>query len=127
MTAQEILTMIEKTKERNKKYYVAFGIRGDSREFSIGDELPCSQNMVDDLYDPETQSYPLLDGTCAIGFGYLWFDGENEDLETIEKAVNQCKKIYGYEHTYLIAGPSSEHGDDENEIIITDAEVICEI
>lgn len=122
MNAQEILSAIE----ANKRQYTAFGIRGDSRLFSVGEELPCSQNMLDDLYDHETQTYPLLDGTCAIGFGYLWFDGEAEDLETIETAIAKCQK-YGYDHMYLIAGYDSQYGDDDGEVIITGAEVVCKI
>lgn len=122
MTTQEILSAIE----ANEKQYAAFGIRGDSRLFSAGEELPCSQNMVDALYDHETKTYPLLDGTCAVGFGFLWFDGDAEDLETIEKAVAQCRE-YGYENMYLIAGYDYHDGDDDGEIVLVCAEVICKI
>lgn len=122
MTNQEILNAIK----NNENKFSVFGIRGDSRIFSNGEELPCSQNMLDDLYDFETHSYPLLDGTCAIGFGNLWFDGEDEDLETIEEAISKCRK-YGFENMYLIAGYGYEYGDDDSEIVIKCAEVVCKI
>lgn len=50
MTAKEILHKII----ANEKRYSVFGIGGDDRIYEDGAELPCSQNMVDDLYDHET-------------------------------------------------------------------------
>lgn len=123
MTAAEIMEVIT----NNRKNYTVFGIRGDNRSFSIGDELPCSQNMVDDLYDHETGEYPLLDGTCATGFGHLWFDGDDEDIETVQEAIDVNKDNYNYSNLYLIGGYDYEYGDDEHELTIKGAEVICKI
>lgn len=119
MTVNEIIRTIDE----NKGKFMVYGIRGDDRIFSVKDELPCSQNMVDDLYDHETGDYPLLDGTCAIGFGYLWFDGEDEDIKTVEKAIAMCAE-YGFKNMYLIAGYDYNYGDDDSEIVIKCAEVV---
>lgn len=123
MTAAEIMETITE----NRKNYTIFGIRGDTRSFSAGYELPCSRNMVDDMRDLETGEYPLLDGTCATGFGYLWFDGDDEDIDTVQKAIDIQKDNYCYPYLYLVGGYGYEYGDDEAEVVIKGAEVICEI
>lgn len=114
------------TIEENKGKYTVYGVRGDNRDFEAGDELPCSRNMIDDLYDHEAGEYPLLDGTCAIGFGYLWFDGEDEDIETVKKSITMCSE-YGYKNLYLVGGYDYEYGDDDGEIVIKCAEVVSKI
>lgn len=123
MTATEIMDAITE----NKRKYTVFGIRGDDRSFAASEDLPCSQNMVDDLYDHETGEYPLLDGTCATGFGFFWFDGDDEDIETVQKALDYNKEKYSYKNHYLIGGYDYEYGDDEHELIIKGAEVVCKI
>lgn len=126
MTAAEIINIITE----KRKNYTVFGIRGDDRTFSSGEELPCSRNMVDDLLEENEDGileYPMLDGACATGFGHLWFDGDDEDIDTIEKAIIANRDAYGCEHLYLVAGYDYEYGDDDSEIIIKGAEVICEI
>lgn len=122
MTAAEIIKVIEE----NRNHYCVYGLRSDDRHFEPGQELPCSRNMIDDLYDCESGEYPLLDGTCATGFGYLWFDGEGEDLETVKKAI-ELNSSYKCAHMYLIAGFDYEYGDDEGELVIKGAEVVCEL
>lgn len=122
MTAKEILKVIEES----GKNYTMFGVRADNREFEIGDELPCSHNMIDDLYDEETGMYPLLDGTCAIGFGQLWFDGEDDDIETVNAALEACHK-YCTDRMYLVVGSGYQYGDDAGEIVIENAVVVAEI
>lgn len=112
MTAQEILKAIE----ANKKNYRYFGIRRDDRVFKIGEELPHS-------YDWNTEDEEL-DGTCATGFGHLWFDGEQDDIDTVQAALD-VNEMYDGENIYLIAGWSSEYGNDEDEIIINGAEVVA--
>lgn len=108
-----------------------FGIRGDDRDdLTIGMPLPESQDMRDDAYDYETGTYPLLNGTSAIDVNPKAGDTLDEDggieavVEYIKSAVELLQRKYLYEHISLIAGSSYEYGDDAEEIIITDAEVV---
>lgn len=103
----------------NQNNYKCFGIRTDDRELNIGDELGCSHDWD---FENDTPSEELLPGICATGFGELWYD--EDDIETIEKALNAHKSYYG-KHTYLIGGYFEKYGDDESEVIISDAEVIA--
>lgn len=110
--------------EANNRGLTHFGIRGEDRELTIGAQL---DNSYDWDYENDCQSTEKLNGTCATKFDYLWlFDSEDEDdLNTIAKAIEYHKENYRYSHTYIIAGVDSEYGDDENEVIIGGAEVIC--
>ena len=117
----EILKAMEESKESGNRY---FGIRGDDVCFEIGTYL---ENSLDWDYENDCQSEEELNGTCATKIGYLWFDGEKEDAETIAKAIDYHKKAYGYKHTTVIAGAEEEYGADENETIIRNAQVIYKI
>ncbi len=116
-----ILKAIEKAMNEGNRY---FGIRGDDVEFKVGTQLDSSYDWD---YDNDCQSDSKLGGTCSTTIGYLWFDGEEEDVETIEKALNYHKENYSYEYVTLIAGTDQEYGADENESIIENAEVILKI
>lgn len=123
MTAKEIMQVIID----NKRRYMVFGIRSDNHAYNSGDDLPCSRNMVDDLYDHETGEYPLLDGTCATEIGSLLFDGDDEDIETVQEAIDYNRNFYGFKHLYLVGGYDYEYGDDARELVIKGAEVVCVI
>lgn len=114
----EILKAI---KESGCRY---FGVRGDDKDFEIG---TCLEDSYDWDYENDCQSENKLNGTCATKIDYLWFDGEEEDIETIAKALDYHKKAYGYKYTTVIAGTDEEYGADENEAIIRNAEVIYKI
>ena len=60
-----------------------------------------------------------LDGTCAVK---VTMTGECSD-KAIEKALEQVRSYDG-KHIYIIAGNRAEDGNDLDEIIIEDAEII---
>ena len=117
-TIKEILKAIEESKKGDNRY---FGIRGDDVSFEIGTYLEDSFGWD---YENDCQSEEKLNGTCATKIDYLWFDGEEEDIETIAKALEYHKKAYGYKYTVIVAGTDQEYGADENESIIRNAQVI---
>lgn len=105
------------------------GIRTDERLLNVGDELGSSrdwaaEDAAREINFEEVEIY--CDGTCATGFGYLWFDEDSkeDDLKTIEKAI-LLNKSYPGEHMYLIAGDGSEYGNDDAEVILSNAVVIA--
>lgn len=121
MTSREIYDIIKASEHT----FCAFGVRTCDDDLAIGDELPASRDLSDDA-EPDT----LLDGTSATGFDYLWlYDEPSEediadDVATIEKALKTNAAYRGI-HTYLIAGQHSSYGQDEDEIVIADAQVIA--
>ena len=123
MTAREIYDII-KANERNYRY---FGIRTCNDEYAIGDECAASYNWDNER---DEEDWELLDGTCATGFDYLYLyddptdDDIADDVAEIEKAL-KINRAYRGAHTYLIAGMSSEYGNDDAEIIISGAEVVA--
>lgn len=120
-TIKEILKTIKEAGEGNNGY---FGIRGDDVSFEIG---TCLEDSFDWDYENDRQSKEKLNGTCATKIGYLWFDSEEEDIETIAKALEYHKKSYGYKYTTIVAGTDQEYGADENETIIRNAQVIYKL
>lgn len=94
------------------------GIRFDEHEYQMGDELENSHNWVDGNWTDES-----LNGTCAVDIAEAWsYDSLDELKETAIKRPNKNGGYLGYE--YIIAGVSSEIGEDECERIIRGAEVI---
>ncbi len=110
--------------EKTSNYYQVFAIRGDDRVLEIGKKLECSRDMRDEMYDHESGEYPLLPGTSATAFGWMWNDGGEEDREEIQRTLD-FNREYSYNHRYLVAGTGYEYGDDEKEIVIYNAEVMA--
>lgn len=104
--------------ENNNKYCV-YGLRTDDRVFNVGDELGCSR----DLYWENTEE-TYLPGTCATGFGYLWYD--EDDIDEVRKALAR-QQDYDGAHMYLIAGEGEGYGNDPQEVIISHAVVVAVI
>ena len=103
----------------NNNTYCVYGLRTDDRVLKVGDELGCSR----DLYWENTEE-TYLSGTCATGFGYLWYD--EDDIDEVRKALAR-QQDYDGAHMYLIAGDDSEYGNDPAEIIIRNAVVVTAI
>ncbi len=98
--------------------YKIYGIRGDDRELmSKGEYFGNSKSTTWDEEECE------LGGTCAIGFGCLWFDGSEEDVNTIKQTI-KLMEGYDYEHWYLVTGDNAEYGNDPGEQIITNCSVV---
>ena len=109
-------------KAYSEKGYTCFGVR-TGRIAEIGEELEPSRDWD---HESDWFSDELLPGTCSTGISGLWFDGESEDEEEIERAISKHKKLrYDGEMTYIIGGPREDYGEDDGEKIIKDAEVIC--
>ena len=81
MNLTEIAQAIAKAYD--EKGYTYFGVR-TGRTAEIGEELEPSHDWD---YENDWFSDELLPGTCSTGIGNLWFDGEVEDEEEIEKAI----------------------------------------
>ena len=95
------------------------GIRFDENEYKMGDDLENSHNWVDGDWTDEE-----LDGTCAVDITEAWsYDSLDELKETAIKRLNKNGGWYSGD-AYLIAGYSSEIGEDGCEKIIRGAEVI---
>ena len=110
--------------------YDYIGVRADSIEYQVGDIMDYSHQLFQDpqYNDDYTELlYPYiyegpyagfydggeLDGTCALSVS------ENNIEEMLEAVKNYGEKIY------LIGGNLMEYGNDVDEIIIRDAEVIA--
>lgn len=125
MTIEEIGKLISEAE------YDYIGIRADDRDYQIGEVMNNSHQLFQDpqyadfectelLYPyisdgPYTGFYDggELDGTCAL-------EVSENNIEEMIEAV----KSYG-EKTYLIGGNTIQYGNDKDEIIIRNAEVIA--
>jgi hypothetical protein len=125
MTIEEIRNLISEAE------YDYIGIRADSRDYQIGEVMENSHQLFQDPQYADSECtellYPYitegpyagfydageLDGTCALSVS------ENNVKEMLEVVKNYGEKIY------LIGGNSMEYGNDVDEIIIRNAEVIA--
>lgn len=93
--------------------YDLYAVRFDTRDFKEGEEIPNSHVWVDGI---ETEQ--CLSGTCGINV---------EELEDVDRIVEQYKNRYAGNRIYLIGTMYNwggyEFGEDENEIILAGAEV----
>ena len=119
MTALEIMEIINKAHEED--YNAVFGIRTDDASMNIGDACRLSHEWD---YENGWEAEGYMDGTCATGIGYLWFDGEQDDIDEINKAL-EIQKDYQGAHQYVVMGSGYEYGNDPAEIVMTDAKVIA--
>lgn len=117
-----ITNILEEMKNGNCAVY---GVRTDSKEYTVGDWCDISLDTCDD------EVLGDLSGTSATGFGYLYFDGEEEDIEEVKKALDFNWDFYktkcDAKYQYVIGGDEYDYGDDDHEIIIKNAKVICVI
>lgn len=117
--------------------YRHFGIRvmpSECAALAVGDDIPDSYGWDHELdcstYDTTKET---LGGACTVGIdtNVIWFDGSDEDnadlAEKIENALQQSKKAGYWGNQIVLAGGKSgyEWGEDENELIIEDAQVIA--
>lgn len=125
MTIEEIRNLIGEAE------YAYIGIRADDRDYRVGEVMDNSHQLFQDPHYTDFEYtellYPYisdgpyagfydggeLDGTCALEVS------ENNIEEKLEAVRNYGEKIY------LIGGNSMEYGNDVDEIIIRDAEVIA--
>ena len=95
------------------------GIRFSDEEYKIGDDVENSHNWVDGNWTDEE-----LDGASTVNVAEPWsYDSLGELKETAIKRLNKAGR-YPYDYAYLVAGTSSDYGEDTNESIIRNAEVV---
>lgn len=125
MDAKEIL------KKMNENYFSIAAIRRCKKDenYEVGD---ICRNSFDWNYEKDESTFeddePVeLPGTCGMIIENL----ENLDEEEVEKAEKILEKALKDSKTYdngyqavIIAGDRYEYGNDENEVIIENAEVI---
>lgn len=91
------------------------GIRFDDHDYKMGEDVA---NSYDWNNDEE------LDGTCALQFGEGWPFDDVEELKESASEMIENVESYSGNNVYLIAGIRSRIGEDDNEVIISGAEVI---
>ena len=95
------------------------GIRFSDEEYKVGDDVENSHNWVDGDWTDEE-----LDGTSTVNVAEPWsYDSLDELKETAIERLNKAGR-YPYDYAYLVAGTSSDYGEDTNESIIRNAEVV---
>lgn len=95
------------------------GIRHDDNVYQLGDELENSHDWPEGNWT-ETE----LDGACAIDVADACsYDSLDELKEMAIKRLNDSNE-YLNENVYLISGTSHEYGNDPNEVILRNPEVI---
>lgn len=95
------------------------GIRFSDEEYKIGDDVENSHNWVDGDWTDEE-----LDGASTVNVAEPWsYDSLDELKETAIERLNKAGR-YPYDYAYLVAGTSSDYGEDTNESIIRNAEVV---
>ena len=124
LNVQEILNKV------NEEGYSVVAIRhcAEDEDYTVGDicrnsydwnyELDCSTYDTDDPVE--------LEGTCGYhvrGFENLDAYEIEEAAEIFEKAMKEAETYYG--KVVIIAGYRYTYGNDVNEVIIEDAEVIA--
>ena len=95
------------------------GIRHDDNVYQLGDELENSHDWPEGNWT-ETE----LDGACAIDVADACsYDSLDELKEMAIRRLNDSNE-YLNENVYLISGTSHEYGNDPNEVILRNPEVI---
>lgn len=127
LTVGDIKTAISGTE------YEFYGLRVDCGiRYSVGDTANNSRQLFQDpnFDDDGELVYPYiedgvnkglydageLDGTCSIRF-------DSDDDESIAKAIEHIR-IYPGDFIHVLGGDYAEGGNDRNELIIKDAEVL---
>ncbi len=88
-----------------------FGIRHHHEVVKVGDELGNSYNTIDDQ-EPEE-----LTGICCISI-----EADAEDFDFIMSELSE--RNYQKGSIILVGGTSQKYGNDDDEVIIENAEVI---
>lgn len=125
-----MLNVAEILKKVNNEGYGVVAIRhcAEDESYIVGD---ICRNSFDWNYELDHSTYEdeeqvELNGTCGlhiIGFENLDEEETEEAVEMFDKAMKESQ-VYGGS-VVVIAGNYFEYGNDENEVIIEDAEVIA--
>ena len=127
MTVEEIRNLISEAE------YDYIGIRADSRDYQIGEVIDNSHQLFQDPQYVDLECTELLYPYISEGTYAGFYDGGELDgtcaLEVSESNIEEMlERVMSYGNKYyLIGGNSMEYGNDDDEIIINDAEVIARI
>ena len=120
MTAEQVKKIIDDGK------YDFYGIRSDETiAYNIGDTCFESHQWWQDEpengdmeYNEDMQCWDggELPGTCAL---------EVSSNSNIAEILDYSRRCYGGKYITLIAGNRAEYGNDDGEIIIANATVLC--
>ena len=127
MTVEEIRNLISEAE------YDYIGIRADSRDYRIGEVMNNSHQLFQDPQYADFECTELLYPYISEGTYAGFYDGGELDgtcaLEVSESNIEEMiERVTSYGNKYyLIGGNSMEYGNDDDEIIINDAEVIARI
>lgn len=116
---------------QNSEFEV-FGIRKDDKLYSVGDAVENSHQLFQDpqYTDDSCQEllYPYISSGCYAGFydggelnGTCALEIREDNIDHMLADINQ----YDGKNLYLIAGNYYSYGNDENEVVIREAEVIA--
>ena len=129
MDDNKIMQLVDAMKRAKSAGYCVFGIRVTDAFLKIGDSVPDSYDWdIENDCSTYVTTGVTLGGACAVYIdnSLLLLDGSDDEeaSQEIQKAIEGSKNYYG-EHMYMIGGKfGSEWGNDVNEIIIKDADVI---
>lgn len=125
MTIEEIRKLISEAE------YDYIGIRADDRDYQIGEVMNNSHQLFQDPQYADFECTELLYPYISDGPYTGFYDGGELDgtcaLEVSENNIEEIIEVvksYG-EKTYLIGGNTMQYGNDKDEIIIRNAEVIA--
>ena len=112
MTSKEIISLIDNLIENSGYEYI--GLRAQEQEFSLGTITHNSVNWVDG-----TETDEELDGVCAVSAMHRYALPRD-----IEKRIAAMDRYPG-EHLAILVSDSASYGEDANEIVMRDAEVVA--
>ena len=118
----ENTTEIKNNYETIKAYNV-IGLRGtqNDEDYQVGDT---TRNSRDWDFENDCSSSDELDGTSAVYVDNNWIEDADDLIKRIEDVMDKVE-AYDGKQIILIGGQVSEHGDDQDEIIIQDATVLA--
>lgn len=127
MTKNEMMNLIKKA---YKDGYRDFGVRAMDTEYQAGEDVPDSYDWdIENDCSTYNTTGETLPGACAVFFAVdgIQLDEYEDAEENLNAAIEQAKRYY-CDHLYIIASKfGSEWGNDQNEIILRDAQVIAVI
>lgn len=114
--------------------YAVYGVRRDSKKYSVGDTLQNSHQLYQDPQYTDSACTELLYPFIADGPYKGFYDGGElngtcaiyADDKCIEQAIDTVK-TYDGRYMYLIAGNDYSQGNDQNEIIVKNAKVLMAV
>ena len=131
MTANEILNIIKTAKENGYRFFGIRALSDDQESIKNGDHL---RNSYDWDIDNDISAYSTtgetLNGACAVsidrdGF-FLSQNEEEDDINAVEAAMMDAQP-YGSRLALIASRDGYDYGQDENEIILEDADVLAVI